>query len=46
MAHYVDGFVISVPENKIDDYCRIAQKAVEESQWEKHSTTAHWQFGK
>ena len=32
MAHYVDGFVIPVPENKIDDYRRIAQKAGEEPQ--------------
>ena len=36
MAHYVDGFVIPVPENKIDDYRRIAPKAGEEPQWEKH----------
>ena len=36
MAHYVDGFVIPVPENKSDDYRRIAQKAGEEPQWEKH----------
>jgi hypothetical protein len=26
MADYVDGFVIPVPENKIDDYRRIAQR--------------------
>jgi len=32
MAHYVDGFVIPVPESKIDDYRRIAQKAGEEPQ--------------
>ena len=36
MAHYVDGFVIPVPKNKIDDYRRIAQKAGGEPQWEKH----------
>jgi uncharacterized protein YbaA (DUF1428 family) len=29
MAHYIDGFVIPLPKNKIDDYRRIAQKAGE-----------------
>jgi uncharacterized protein YbaA (DUF1428 family) len=27
MTHYIDGFVIPLPKNKIDDYRRIAQKA-------------------
>ena len=29
MTHYIDGFVIPVPKNNIDDYRRIAQKAGE-----------------
>lgn len=29
MAKYVDGFVIAVPRNKIDEYRRIARKAGE-----------------
>jgi hypothetical protein len=29
MAHYIDGFVILLPKNKIDDDRRIAQKAGE-----------------
>jgi uncharacterized protein YbaA (DUF1428 family) len=29
MTHYIDGFVIPLPKNKIDDYRRIAQKAGE-----------------
>jgi hypothetical protein len=40
MAQYVDGFVIPLPKNKIDDYRRIAQQAGEEPQWEKHRQTA------
>ena len=27
MTHYIDGFVIPLPKNNIDDYRRIAQKA-------------------
>ncbi len=34
MAQYVDGFVIPLPKNKIDDYRRIAQKAGEV--WRDH----------
>ena len=29
MAHYIDGFVVPLPKDKIDDYRRIAQKAGE-----------------
>ena len=29
MTHYIDGFIIPLPKNKIDDYRRIAQKAGE-----------------
>jgi uncharacterized protein YbaA (DUF1428 family) len=29
MTHYIDGFVIPLPKNKIGDYRRIAQKAGE-----------------
>ena len=27
MAHYVDGFIVPVPENNLKTYLRIAQKA-------------------
>jgi uncharacterized protein YbaA (DUF1428 family) len=27
MARYVDGFVLAVPKNKVDEYRRIARKA-------------------
>ena len=34
MTYYIDGFVIPVPKNNIDDYRRIAQRAVEV--WRDH----------
>ena len=34
MAHYVDGFVIPLPKNKIDEYRRIAEKSGEV--WRDH----------
>jgi uncharacterized protein YbaA (DUF1428 family) len=34
MTHYVDGFVIPLPKNKIDDYRRIAEKSGEV--WRDH----------
>jgi uncharacterized protein YbaA (DUF1428 family) len=34
MTHYIDGFVIPVPKNNIDDYRRIAQTAGEV--WRDH----------
>jgi uncharacterized protein YbaA (DUF1428 family) len=35
MAHYVDGFVIPLPKNKIDEYRRIAEKSGEV--WRDHA---------
>jgi hypothetical protein len=40
MAHYVDGFVIPLPKNKIDDYRRIAEKSGEV--WRDHGP---WNIG-
>ncbi len=34
MAHYVDGFVVLVPENNLKTYIRIAQKA--SKIWREH----------
>jgi uncharacterized protein YbaA (DUF1428 family) len=34
MTHYIDGFVIPLPKDKIDDYRRIAQKTAEV--WRDH----------
>jgi uncharacterized protein YbaA (DUF1428 family) len=34
MPHYIDGFIIPLPKDKIDDYRRVAQKAGEV--WRDH----------
>jgi uncharacterized protein YbaA (DUF1428 family) len=34
MPHYVDGFILPVPENKIDDYLRTAGEAAKI--WREH----------
>ena len=34
MPHYVDGFILPVPENKIDDYVRTAGEAAKI--WREH----------
>jgi len=34
MAHYVDGFVLPVPESKVDDYLRTAREAA--AIWREH----------
>jgi uncharacterized protein YbaA (DUF1428 family) len=34
MAHYVDGFVLPVPESNLDDYLRIAREAA--TIWREH----------
>ncbi len=34
MPHYVDGFVLPVPENKVDDYLRTAREAA--AIWREH----------
>ena len=38
MARYVDGFIVPVPLNKIDDYCRIAERAG--NVWKEHGALA------
>jgi uncharacterized protein YbaA (DUF1428 family) len=39
MAQYVDGFVVPIPKNKIDDYKRIARKAGKV--WREHGALAY-----
>ena len=34
MPHYIDGFVLPVPENRIDDYLEMAREAGEV--WREH----------
>lgn len=39
MSHYVDGFVIPLPKNKIEDYQRIAEVACKV--WMDHGAVAY-----
>lgn len=41
MAHYVDGFVVPVPLDKLDAYRRIAEKAGEI--WMDHGALEYWE---
>lgn len=41
MSQYVDGFVIPVPNNKIEDYRRVAEKAAQI--WKEHGALDYWE---
>lgn len=41
MAHYVDGFVVPVPLDKLDAYRRIAEQAGEI--WMDHGALEYWE---
>ncbi len=41
MAHYVDGFVLPVPVDRLEDYRKMAQQAGEI--WREHGALAYWE---
>lgn len=41
METYVDGFVIPIPKDKIDEYRRIAEKAG--AIWKEHGALEYWE---
>lgn len=41
MTHYVDGFVVPVPIDKLDAYLRIAERAGEV--WMEHGALQYWE---
>ena len=41
MAHYVDGFVVPVPRNKLDAYRRMAEQAGK--LWKEHGALQFWE---
>ena len=41
MAHYVDGFVVPVPKNKVDEYRRMAETAGKV--WLEHGALQFWE---
>jgi uncharacterized protein YbaA (DUF1428 family) len=41
MPSYIDGFVIPVPADKIDEYVKIAKKA--SKVWKEHGALEYWE---
>jgi uncharacterized protein YbaA (DUF1428 family) len=41
MSQYVDGFVIPLPKNKIEEYRRMAEKAAQI--WKEHGALDYWE---
>ena len=41
MERYIDGFVIPLPRDKVDDYKRIAEKAG--VIWKEHGALEYWE---
>ena len=41
MAHYVDGFIVPVPKNKISEYKKIAMLAA--TVWKEHGALDYWE---
>ncbi|MEM8737796.1 MAG: DUF1428 domain-containing protein [Planctomycetota bacterium] len=41
MSRYIDGFVIPVPKDRIDDYRRTAEKA--STVWKEHGALDYWE---
>jgi uncharacterized protein YbaA (DUF1428 family) len=41
MSRYVDGFVIPIPKDKIDDYRRLAEAAGK--LWKEHGALDYWE---
>ncbi len=41
MNRYIDGFVIPVPKNRIDDYRLVAEKAAK--MWKEHGALDYWE---
>jgi uncharacterized protein YbaA (DUF1428 family) len=41
MAHYVDGFVLPVPRDRLDEYKRVAEAAA--AIWKEHGALDYWE---
>jgi uncharacterized protein YbaA (DUF1428 family) len=41
MAHYVDGFVLPVARNRLEEYRRVAEAAAEI--WKEHGALDYWE---
>ena len=41
MAHYVDGFVLPIPRDRLDEYKRVAEAAAKI--WKAHGALDYWE---
>jgi uncharacterized protein YbaA (DUF1428 family) len=41
MGRYIDGFVIPVPKDRVEDYRRVAEKA--SAVWKDHGALDYWE---
>ena len=42
MAHYIDGFVLPIPRDRLNEYKRRAQAAAEI--WKEHGALHYWEI--
>jgi uncharacterized protein YbaA (DUF1428 family) len=42
MAHYIDGFVLPVPRNRLSEYKRVVEVVAEI--WKEHGALDYWEY--
>ena len=42
MAHYIDGFVLPVPRDRLNEYKRLVEAAAEI--WKEHGALDYWEY--
>ncbi|MCI0550469.1 MAG: DUF1428 domain-containing protein [Anaerolineae bacterium] len=42
MAHYIDGFVLPVPRDRLNEYKRVVEAAAEI--WKEHGALDYWEY--
>ena len=42
MTNYIDGFVLPIPQNHLDEYKRVAEKVAEI--WKEHGALAYYEY--
>ena len=42
MSHYIDGFVLPIPRDRLDDYRRVAEEVAEI--WKEHGALGYFEY--
>ena len=42
MTHYIDGFVLPVPRDRLDEYKRVVEAVAEI--WKEHGALGYWEY--